>query len=1067
MSKDLTANFTANTAGFTAGMQKIKAELTELNRKLDENKDNITSTNRQIKAMVKELEELRKASNPTKEQTARMKELEISIAQAKVKVSELKADQQLLKTSMSQTTKETQKQSDRMKDLQSKLGALKSYIGGFIAAYGGAKLLDALFGTNAQMEQHITSFEVMLGSAAKAEALVEKMQSFAAKTPLAMSDIVANGSLLLNYGVDEDKLIDTMTKLGDLAAGNADKLNRITLAYGQMLAKGKVTGEELLQLTEAGVPLQAALADSIGVSGAELSDMVSKGKVGINELNAAITNLTTGNGKFAGMMEKQAQTMQGQLSTLQDNLSNFFRQMGEGAFGEIKDVISDINNTIEQWSQDGTLDEWGENIGELLRIVVVVLKNIITFGVEAKDVIGALLITILSFKSAISFGNIVSVLSAKVNDFKNSLYSANVAKKAFDATGAKNTGVLKFSGYLTTLITLLTVMTTLCNNAGEKAEKLLDTVSETVQKAEDSANLSSTLQNIIQAYKESIDTVNSAAEKTAKLKDLQSQLNSVYGDSVTAIDLVNGKYEENIALLQQMSASQKTEAKEAAQLALNELKKVEEALPPAENLRVSHDTIMNGSSLGVEGIKNGDIDNPNVTIATKSEGLGVGRLYGPLVDVVQIEGDTFAERAQAYSDYVAYLEKIGEQESEEYSYAVKKKHEYTEHAETIAQYEDMLTDILNGNTKAQNDNTQATEKSTSALQSSTEATEDLTDTTSALLSELDSVAAAFAEFTENGEISYNTMLKLIDAGYAQCLSLDNETGKIRLNTEAYKELAKAKLAAQITDINAQVAEAEQLSAKLKRAQQQGNTSDIMYYSRLLAESGGVDAGLVLQRDTLQYMYDNFDKFSLNGSFTSTKSSSSSLETTSKDSSYEDYKTEADKKIELINRELKAKQKLRDETIKAIDDEIAARKRLNEDNDLEEQINKVKAQLKYSQLDEFSRWELENRLGELYDQKSEIDWQRGMEDRKAQANKEYEAEQEAANAKIDSINRSLDTINQILSGMERGASNLQSVINNNSVTKNNSVNVNVANSALTLAQITKAVTDALMDNIVVK
>ena len=91
----------------------------------------------------------------------------------------------------------------------------------------------------------------------------------------------------------------------------------------------------------------------------------------------------------------------------------------------------------------------------------------------------------------------------------------------------------------------------------------------------------------------------------------------------------------------------------------------------------------------------------------------------------------------------------------------------------------------------------------------------------------------------------------------------------------------------------------------------------------------------------------------------------------------------------------------------------------------------------------------------------------MEDRKAQANKEYEAEQEAANAKIDSINRSLDTINQILSGMERGASNLQSVINNNSVTKNNSVNVNVANSALTLAQITKAVTDALMDNIVVK
>lgn len=1065
MSKDLTANFTANTSGFTAGMQKIKAELTELNRKLDENKDNITSTNRQIKAMVKELEELRKASNPTKEQTARMKELEISIAQAKVKVSELKADQQLLKTSMSQTTKETQKQSDRMKDLQSKLGALKSYIGGFIAAYGGAKLLDALFGTNAQMEQHITSFEVMLGSAAKAEALVEKMQSFAAKTPLAMSDIVANGSLLLNYGVDEDKLIDTMTKLGDLAAGNADKLNRITLAYGQMLAKGKVTGEELLQLTEAGVPLQAALADSIGVSGAELSDMVSKGKVGINELNAAITNLTTGNGKFAGMMEKQAQTMQGQLSTLQDNLSNFFRQMGEGAFGEIKDVISDINNTIEQWSQDGTLDEWGENVGNVLRFIVEALKKFISVGIEAKDAILTIVVALTAFKTVIGISNIISAASEAIKKFKLALESASIAQAVLNKIVATNPFAL-ITAAVAAVIGGITTFALTSKDAAERVAELNESARELSQQANEYADNLNRLEEIGNKYAETADMVGTAAEKTGILNDLQNQLNDAYKGTENAIDLVNGEYEENIRLINELAEAERERARENAQAAVNENNKAQRAMQDYEtiaNLTDADGNKLGATALGVDAVKSGIIKNPNITVGSSYVGMGTSASY----EAIKIGGETYAERAQAFQDYISYLKAIDKVETEEYTYAVSKRAEYEALAKDAAEDEKLLAMLTEESTAATEKSAQATEKSTSALQSSTEATEDLTDTTSALLSELDSVAAAFAEFTENGEISYNTMLKLIDAGYAQCLSLDNETGKIRLNTEAYKELAKAKLAAQITDINAQVAEAEQLSAKLKRAQQQGNTSDIMYYSRLLAESGGVDAGLVLQRDTLQYMYDNFDKFSLNGSFTSTKSSSSSLETTSKDSSYEDYKTEADKKIELINRELKAKQKLRDETIKAIDDEIAARKRLNEDNDLEEQINKVKAQLKYSQLDEFSRWELENRLGELYDQKSEIDWQRGMEDRKAQANKEYEAEQEAANAKIDSINRSLDTINQILSGMERGASNLQSVINNNSVTKNNSVNVNVANSALTLAQITKAVTDALMDNIVVK
>ena len=204
-----------------------------------------------------------------------------------------------------------------------------------------------------------------------------------------------------------------------------------------------------------------------------------------------------------------------------------------------------------------------------------------------------------------------------------------------------------------------------------------------------------------------------------------------------------------------------------------------------------------------------------------------------------------------------------------------------------------------------------------------------------------------------------------------------------------------------------------------------------------------------------------------GSFSGSGSSSSS---SSSDNEFkkasEAYKTEADKKIALIKRELEAKKELRDATIKAIDDEIEARKRLNEDNDLEKQINEVKAQLKYSQLDEFSREQMEKKLQGLYDDKAEKNWQRNAQARKNAANAKYESEQKSYNNQISAINESLKTVQQIMSAMADGSKTVENIVNNDN-TRNNTANINLIGTALTMAQITKAVKDALMDDIVIR
>lgn len=1021
MAQELTANFGANSTKFSKGVQEIKAQITELNKALELNKQAIADTNKKAKEYEKELDQLKTAEKEngtaTEEQKARMSKLEKEIDKARTRAAQLKAEQIDLKTELKETTSELKKQKAGVSGVSDEMNKMKTLITGFIAAYGGKKLCELLIGSNDEMEQYTTSLEVMLGSASKASAMIEKMRDFAAKTPLTLENVISGGSLLMSYGVDESNLIDTMTKLGDLARGNAEKMDRITLAYGQMLAKGKVTGEELRQMTEAGVPLQTALAESIGVTGEEFSKMVSAGKVGIDDLNKAITGLTTGNGKFAGMMEKQSQTMHGMLSTLLDNLSEFMRKMGEGAFGEVKSALQDVSDQLAEWEQDGTLDEWAQNLGILLKNLVAFMKQAISVGFRFKEVILAGAVALGTFKVAVGMGNVISATVAAIKSFSAATEVATAKQATFNAVGAANPYVFIASAVLTVVAGIATYAAT-TNNATQSTEELAQAASELSDEAQKSAEKLETLKDITSKYEENSHKIQTATEKTQTLKDLQEQLNSVYGGTSQAIDLVNGNYEENIKKLEEATQAEIKLARAKAQGTISTLQKLQ---------KEDYQTV--AEVMPEEINRNG----------------------------------TFREKANWFEEYVDFLNKtnsINENNVESYNKIVEQWKFYIEKADELDNAQKVLSETTENNTQKTNENNDS-------KYNNIKTTEELTDSTADLIKNLDELASAYAEQGKNGNISYDTMLKLIDAGYTQCISLDNETGKIKLNTEAYKELAKAKLASQIAEYDAKIAESDDYQKKYDEAFKANDAAGMAKYSKLIISAeieGNTDK---LKRDALQAMYDNFDTYMEAGSFSGSGSSSSS---SSSDNEFkkasEAYKTEADKKIALIKRELEAKKELRDATIKAIDDEIEARKRLNEDNDLEKQINEVKAQLKYSQLDEFSREQMEKKLQGLYDDKAEKEWQRNAQERKNAANAKYESEQKSYNNQISAINESLKTVQQIMSAMADGSKTVESIVNNDN-TRNNTANVNLIGTTLTMAQITKAVKDALMDDIVIR
>lgn len=214
----------------------------------------------------------------------------------------------------------------------------------------GKSVIETGINFNAMQENATTAFTTMLGSGEKAKSFLDDLQAFAAKTPFEFPDLVQSSQRLLAMGFSADKVLPTMTAIGDAVAGlggGKEMIERVTTAFGQINAKGKTSAEEMNQLTEAGIPAWQMLADKIGKSVPEAMAMVTKGSI---DAKTTIDAVTAGmEAKFGGMMEKQSHTWTGLISNLQDS----FGQMS----GKVIKPLFDVLEKGLSWLVDFTSSE--------------------------------------------------------------------------------------------------------------------------------------------------------------------------------------------------------------------------------------------------------------------------------------------------------------------------------------------------------------------------------------------------------------------------------------------------------------------------------------------------------------------------------------------------------------------------------------------------------------------------------------------------------------------------------------------------------------------------------------
>lgn len=240
--------------------------------------------------------------------------------------------------------KDVEKQAEKTQSSFNGIGSVLGRIGGAVAVGALAKKIFDL-GVNA--EQTRTSFEVMLGSVEHADYLIGQLKDFAARTPFDSDLMQKSAKTLLQFGIAADDIMPTISQLGDVSGGNAQNFEGLALAFGQVKSAGRLMGQEVLQMINAGFnPLQE-ISRTTGKSMAQLKKDMENGKISFEMVAKAMETATSKGGKFFGMMDKQSQTVGGRVSTLIDNLTELGRKIAAAVLPTIGKLVEILIKLVD------------------------------------------------------------------------------------------------------------------------------------------------------------------------------------------------------------------------------------------------------------------------------------------------------------------------------------------------------------------------------------------------------------------------------------------------------------------------------------------------------------------------------------------------------------------------------------------------------------------------------------------------------------------------------------------------------------------------------------------------
>lgn len=315
-------------------------EYTIFVRRLSEYYKTLSKSSPNFKVTEKELADARKNLELQKD---KLKDLQLEQGRARISVKKLKDEYALFNEESASTV-------DVSRQIETAMGNMAEKVFSVVAA---KEFVSQVIEVRAEMQMLNKSFEVLLGSKDKADLYVKEIKDYALVSPLSVSDVSKAAQTLLGFNVEAEKTIPIIKSIGDISMGDSQKFGSLTLAFSQMSAAGRLMGQDLNQMINAGFnPLQV-ISEKTGKSIAQLKKEMESGAISSQMVADAFSSATAEGGKFHGMIEKSADGIRNAQNQLTGAIQDTLNSIGESQEGIIKGSYEVATSLVQNYDKVG------------------------------------------------------------------------------------------------------------------------------------------------------------------------------------------------------------------------------------------------------------------------------------------------------------------------------------------------------------------------------------------------------------------------------------------------------------------------------------------------------------------------------------------------------------------------------------------------------------------------------------------------------------------------------------------------------------------------------------------
>lgn len=380
---------------------------------------------------------------------------------------------------------------------------LLAYAGTYVSVLGSVQFLNNVIRTTGEFEAQQIALRTIIGDVDKADALFARIKDYAVNfSPFSVMDLTSFTKQLSAYSIETNKLFETTKMLADVSAGLGVDMGRITLAYGQIKTASFLRGQEVRQLTEAGIPILTELAKQFEattghvVTAAQVFDKISARQVPFEMVEQVFKNMTSEGGKFYNMQEQLSQSLKGQVQKLGDAFTVMFDEIGENST-LIPNTIEGIKKLVTNY----------EKVGNVLKVLIATYgayKATLIAVAAAQKVITA----VQSVKHIINLTQRMQSLGKQVNILAVAMRVLNISTTAM------------VGGILGLVAGITAVIATSIQKANALDRELNKIVNEKITSSSD----------LVRGFEDLADRLTKATQGSQEYRDIVAQLNRQYGD---------------------------------------------------------------------------------------------------------------------------------------------------------------------------------------------------------------------------------------------------------------------------------------------------------------------------------------------------------------------------------------------------------------------------------------------------------------------------------------------------------------------------------------------------------